>query len=113
MFEIKDLFCAHTGCIAYKKYAPCCTSMSPLLYNHIENLEKACTCRVHRSQNLIFILIQWQIKVSIGADTKLPSDWSAVSWFSGVCDLNVGRRPLVVTLVFLELFFVYSGKTMI
>ena len=40
MFDSKDLFSAHAGCIALKSYAPGCTPRSPFLYNHTENLER-------------------------------------------------------------------------
>ena len=45
VFEIRDLFCAPTGCIAFEKHAPGCVSMGSFLinflHNHIENLKKS------------------------------------------------------------------------
>ena len=49
VFEIKVLFCAPAGCIAFKNHAPGGIIVSAFLYDHIGKLEKACTCRVHRS----------------------------------------------------------------
>ena len=52
MFEIKDLLRAPAGYIAFKNHAPGSMSMSAFLYNYIEHFQKACTCWVHRSENL-------------------------------------------------------------
>ena len=44
MFKIKDLSCAHTGCMYNKIYAPCTISRSSFLYTYIKKLEKSCRC---------------------------------------------------------------------
>ena len=73
VLEIRDLFCAPTGCIAFEKHAPGCVSMGSFLinflYNHIENLKKVCTCqnvhtgcRVHpqfRTLGVVWALCKW------------------------------------------------------
>ena len=47
VFEIKDLFGAPIGCMGRETHAPGSISMGSFLYKHVEDLERACTCRVH------------------------------------------------------------------
>ena len=49
VFEMKVLYCAHTGCRGSQNRAPGILSMGSPLYNGNTMLEKACTLRVHRS----------------------------------------------------------------
>ena len=52
VLEIKDLFCAHAGSMYTKSHAPGSMSVSSFQYKYINKLGKACTCRVHRLENV-------------------------------------------------------------